>query len=142
VTDGALGDAARVPAGAGRDVGVLIVDDQSFFRSAAQHVVAALPGFSALAEAASGAEAIDAVEDLRPDLVLLDVRMPGMDGIETARRITGAHPDTVVVLVSIDDIVGVPVRARGCGAAAFVRKQDLCPALLRGLWARHGSPRP
>jgi two-component system invasion response regulator UvrY len=123
------------------DVSVLIVDDQPFFRSAARDVLGALPGFHAIAEASSGPEAVAAVDELRPELVLLDVRMPGMDGIETTRRIKADHPDTVVVLISIEDIAGVPSAAGTCGAAAVVRKQDFGAPLLRGLWAEHGSRR-
>jgi two-component system invasion response regulator UvrY len=132
-----VGELAEAPDG----VGVLIVDDQPFFRSAAREVVGALPGFHAVAEASSGPEAVAAVGELHPQLVLLDVRMPGMDGIETARRITTAHPGTVVVLISIEDIIGVPSDARTCGAAAVIRKQDFRPSVLRELWALHG-PHP
>jgi DNA-binding NarL/FixJ family response regulator len=133
------GNDTRRPADAHGDVGVLIVDDQPFFRSAARDVIGALPGFHAVAEASSGREAVAAVGRLHPELVLLDVRMPGMDGIETARRITAEHPQTVVVLISIEDIAGVPSSARSCGAAALVRKQDFVPSLLRELWAVHGA---
>lgn len=124
-----------------RDVGVLIVDDQPFFRSAAREVVGAIPGFHAVAEASSGPEAVAAVCELRPELVLLDVRMPGMDGIEATRRIKAGYPRTVVVLISIEDVAGVPSTARTCGAAALVRKQDFGPSLLRELWAVHGAAR-
>ena len=134
------GDDGRKRAGGDGDVGVLIVDDQPFFRSAARDVVGALPGFHAVAEACSGPEAVAAVGELRPELVLLDVRMPGMDGIEAARRITAGHPQTVVVLISIDDIAGVPSTVRGCGAAALIRKQDFGASVLRKLWAEHGAP--
>ena len=141
MSEGIAGDEARVfPEGA-RDVGVLIVDDQPFFRSAAREVVVAMPGFSAVAEASSGLEAVEVVDELRPDLVLLDVRMPGMDGIEAARRIKARHPETVVVLISIEDIAGVPTTALASGAAALIRKQDFGPSVLRGLWAAHGSRR-
>ena len=120
---------------------VLIVDDQPFFRSAARDVLGYLPGFHAVAEASSGLEAVAVIDELRPELVLLDVRMPDMDGIETTRRIKADHPDTVVILISIEDIAGVPSTARTCGAAALVRKQDFGPSLLRGLWDQHGSAR-
>jgi DNA-binding NarL/FixJ family response regulator len=135
------GDDLLNPADRSGDVGVLIVDDQPFFRSAARDVVGALAGFHAVAEAASGQEAVAAVGELRPELVLLDVRMPGMDGIEAARRIKACHPGTVVVLISIEDIAGVPATARTCGAAALIRKQDFGPSLLRELWAVHGAHR-
>jgi DNA-binding NarL/FixJ family response regulator len=124
-----------------RDVGVLIVDHQPFFRGAARQLLAALPGFAAVADASSGAEAVEVVDELRPDMVLLAVRMPGMNGIEAARRIKTRRPETVVVLISIEDAGDVPSAARSCGAATVVRKQDLGPSLLRGLWALHGTPR-
>jgi DNA-binding NarL/FixJ family response regulator len=119
-------------------VSVLVVDDQPFFRGAARDVLSALPGFREVAEAASGPEAVALALELRPDLVLLDVRMPGMDGIEAARRIKAAAPGVVVVLISIEDVAGVPSAAQDCGAVALVRKQDFGPSLLRGLWAMHG----
>ena len=116
----------------------MVVDDQPFFRGAAREVLSALPGFREVAEAASGPEAVALALELRPDLVLLDVRMPGMDGIEAARRIKAAAPEVVVVLISIENVAGVPSAAQDCGAAALVRKQDFGPSLLRGLWAMHG----
>jgi DNA-binding NarL/FixJ family response regulator len=119
-------------------VGVLTVDDQGVFRELARLVVEATPGFESLGEVASGEEALPAVDDLNPDLVLIDVRMPGMDGVETARRITAAHPATVVVLISVEDPIDIPSAADAVGAAALVRKQDFKPALLRDLWAEHG----
>jgi two-component system, NarL family, invasion response regulator UvrY len=134
-------DDVREPPKAQHDVRVLIVDDQPFFLSAARDVVGALPGFRAVAEASSGLEAVAVVDELHPELVLVDVRMPGMDGIETTRRIKAGHPDTVVVLISIEDIAGVPSTAGTCGAAALVRKQDFRPSLLRRLWAEHRSRR-
>jgi DNA-binding NarL/FixJ family response regulator len=133
------GDDAHEPPDGHCEIGVLIVDDQPFFRSAARDVVGALPGFHAVAEASSGQEAVAVVGELHPELVLLDVRMPDMDGIEATRLIMAGHPRTVVVLISIEDVGGMPSTAGTCGAAALVRKQDFGPALLRELWAAHGS---
>ena len=76
---------------------------------------------------------------LRPDLVLLDVRMPGMGGIEAARRIRETYPGTVVVLITIEDSDEFAEDARASGAAALVRKQDFGPALLRSIWDAHGA---
>jgi DNA-binding NarL/FixJ family response regulator len=117
------------------EIAVLIVDDQPFFRDAARDVIVALPGFRAVAEASSGPEAVAVADELLPDLVLLDVRMPGMDGIQAARQILGDHPGTVVVLVSAEDVAELPSSARHCGAAAVVSKTDFGPALMRELWA-------
>ena len=120
-------------------VGVLTIDDQAVFRRVAEDVIVATPGFEPIGEAECGEDGVAAVDRLRPQLVLLDVRMPGIGGIEAARRITSAHPDTVVVLISIEDPDEVSHAVRGSGAAALVRKQDFCPALLRNLWTMHGD---
>jgi DNA-binding NarL/FixJ family response regulator len=113
------------------------VDDQAAFRRAAEAVIRASPGFELAGEAASGEEGLSIVGWLRPDLVLLDLRMPGIDGVETARRLTAEQPGLVVVLVSVQEACEAPGAGR-CGASAFVAKRDLAPALLRRLWIEHG----
>jgi DNA-binding NarL/FixJ family response regulator len=118
---------------------VLTVDDQAVFRDLARLVLSSTPGFVSVGEAASGEEALDLAAELEPQLVLVDVRMPGMGGIEAARRISAARPDAVVVLISIEDPVDLPSAAQTSGAVALVRKQDFGAALLRDLWAEHGS---
>ena len=88
-------------------------------------------------EAESGAEALELAAELQPDLVLLDVRMPGMDGLETAERLMECLPDAVVVLISLDDVpIDQPPSA--LGVAAHLRKQDLSTRALLDLWAAHG----
>lgn len=119
---------------------VLTVDDHASFRDAARALVAATEGFEAVGEAESGEEGVLAARRLNPDLVLMDVHLPDIDGYEAARRITPLRPDTVIVLVSAADdaLVGDP--GEMCGASVFVRKEDLRPDLLRQIWARHGPP--
>ena len=126
-------------AGAVRDVGVLTVDDQAVFRRVARLVIGATPGFRSLGEAVSGEEALSAVDRVHPDLVLVDVRMPGIGGIEAVRQIAAAHPETVVVLISIEEQDEIAGDAHLCGAAELVRKQDFGPNLLRRLWDEHGA---
>jgi DNA-binding NarL/FixJ family response regulator len=117
---------------------VVTVDDQEVFRSVAREVVEATAGFVPAGEAASGEEALRLVEEVKPQLVLVDVRMPGMNGVETARRLSAAHLDLVIVLISLEDRSNVPSNIEESGAVAFMRKQDFGPAKLRQLWAAHG----
>jgi DNA-binding NarL/FixJ family response regulator len=118
---------------------VLVVDDQLVFRQVAHEVIEATEDFEMLGEAASGEHALLMAGELHPDLVLLDVRMPGMDGIETATRLTEEHPAAVVVLITVEDAGNVPAGLSLCGAAELVRKQDFGPALLRRMWRKHGT---
>lgn len=120
-----------------RPVTVLTVDDQEIFLRAARDLIAATPGFEQVGQAASGPEALELAAGLRPDLVLLDVRMPGMDGIETARRLLASDADAVVVLVSLEE-VGEFAAAASVAVAARVRKQDLSTRALQRIWAAHG----
>jgi two-component system, NarL family, invasion response regulator UvrY len=122
----------------GNQVGVVTVDDQPHFRAAAHDVIDATPGFKAVGEARSGEEALALVKESEPQLVLVDVRMPGMGGIETTRRILADHPDVVVVLISIEELANIPSDAETSGAAAVVNKRDFRPSLLRELWTSHG----
>jgi two-component system invasion response regulator UvrY len=122
-------------------VSVLTVDDNEPFRIAARALLLATPGFLSLGEAASGEEAIALAKVLLPDLVLIDVNMPGLGGIETTRRLMAALIGTVVVLVSTEDDSASSREIASCGAAAFIRKQDLSSSVLRSLWACHaGGP--
>jgi DNA-binding NarL/FixJ family response regulator len=119
---------------------VLIVDDQECFRRAAHSLVSATAGFEAMGDSASAEEALEAAVQLRPDLVLVDVRMPGLDGFETCRRMRALLPDAVVVLVSADPEPD-PDHVEEAGAAAFVRKEALNRSMLQHLWQQHGPGR-
>lgn len=120
-------------------VTVLAVDDQPIFLRAAQQLVADTPGFEHVGEAASGPEALELAAAVHPDLVLLDVRMPGMDGIETARRMAAVEPHAVVVLVSLEETPDLPASLATVDAAVHLRKQDLSAGALQEIWAAHGG---
>ena len=117
---------------------MLVVDDQLVFREVAREVIEATADFELLGEACGGESGVEAAAELHPDLVLLDVRMPGMDGVETAERMCAASPSSVVVLISVEDVKDLPDGVVSCGAAELVRKQDFGPALLRRVWQTHG----
>ena len=129
----------QVSAQADSPVRVLTVDDHAGFRAVAREVVSATPGFTPVGDAPGGPDALEAIHRLRPGLVIVDVRMPGMSGFELARRISEAYPETIVLLVSSDDLPEGAAAARACGARAFIRKEDVRPATLRGLWRVHGG---
>lgn len=101
-------------------------------------MIEATAGFESVGEAADGEEALAAVDRLVPELVLLDVRMPGLNGIEVARRIIAAHPEVVVVLISMEERVDVPALEE-LRRVPLVRKRDFGPKLLRRLWSEHGG---
>jgi two-component system, NarL family, invasion response regulator UvrY len=117
------------------DVGVLIVDDAPVFLGAASAVIRSTPGFRVAGEALSGEAAIELVTQLAPALVLLDVRMPGLDGVATARLIAQIEPAPITVLVSADEDPAIAADPRAHGAAAFLQKRTLGPGKLRELWA-------
>lgn len=112
-------------------VSVLIVDDQPPFRAVARTVVGVTPGFTVAAEAETGEGAVEAARRERPGLVLMDINLPGINGIEATRRILAELPGTVVVLLSTYTREDLPADAATCGAARYVHKEDISPAVLR-----------
>ncbi|HQR26448.1 MAG TPA: response regulator transcription factor [Nocardioides sp.] len=114
------------------DVRVLIVDDQEPFRRAMAAVVAATDGFEVVGSVTTGEESLAAARRLSPDLVLMDVHLPGVDGVE-ATRLLVAEPDApVVVLLSTYD--EDQIDAAGCGAAAYIPKAAFGPDRLSAAW--------
>lgn len=116
-------------------VSVLIVDDQAPFLRAMSAVIEETTGFEVVGEASSGEEAIVTADALLPDLVLMDVNLPGIDGLEATRRLRRRLPRPVVLLLSTyDEDAGAGFIAE-CGAAAYVTKSDFGPDRLREAWA-------
>jgi two-component system invasion response regulator UvrY len=116
-------------------VRVLVVDDQAPFRVAARAVVRATAGFEVVGEAKSGEEAVEQVVEVSPHLVLMDINMDGIGGIEATRRITDQQPEVRVVLLSTYDAEDLPDDARRCGATAYVHKEEFGPDLLERVWS-------
>ncbi len=116
------------------EVSVLIVDDQLPFRLAARAVLRRTEGFELVGEAADGDEAVTLAQELRPSLVLMDINMPNLNGIEATRQILDLVPETTVFLCSTYQRSDIPPEAETSGFAAYVNKEELGPELLRRLW--------
>lgn len=123
-----------VEASSERQVSVMVVDDQAPFRLAARAVVKRAEGFELIGEAGTGEEAVELAGELRPDLVLMDINMPGINGIEATSRIVSQEPGAVVFLCSTYERSDLPEEAGDSGARAYINKEELGPAVLRDLW--------
>jgi DNA-binding NarL/FixJ family response regulator len=121
---------------------VLAVDDQPHFRTALKSVVEATTELSLADTADSGEAAVALVRELEPEVVLMDVRMPGVGGVAATNEIKGMRPQTLVLLVSGTHPDDLGTEARECRADGVLWKGDLCPKLLDELWARHRRRQP
>ena len=115
-------------------VRVVIVDDQPPFRVAAKLVFDLLDDFEVVGEATSGEEALEFVEALAPDLVLMDINLPGINGVEATRRLLAEHPEVIALLVSTYEAGDLPSGAASSGALAYVHKEHLDGDLVEELW--------
>jgi DNA-binding NarL/FixJ family response regulator len=116
---------------------LLIVDDHAGFRSLARRLLTA-GGFEVVGEAADGNAAIAAARRLRPDVVLLDVQLPGIDGFEVAARLRDGDAAPAVVLISTRDRTDYGPRVDRCGARGFIPKAELSAAAIRSLLGATG----
>ena len=112
-------------------VDVVIVDDQPPFRDVARTLVSLLSGWRVVAEVETGEDAVAMVRSTHPSVVLMDINLPGISGIEATRRIRAAEPHVRVILLSTYAADDLPADALSCGAAAYIRKEDLTPRRLR-----------
>jgi CheY-like chemotaxis protein len=115
---------------------VLVADDSGVFLRAAASVISATSTLRLVGAVGSGEKAIRLLHELQPDLVLVDLNMTGMDGIETTRIIRQDEPRTIVIVVSTD-LAGLSDVARAAGAAATLDKRDFAPRTLDALWQAH-----
>lgn len=115
------------------EVRVLVVDDQVSYRRALAAVLMETDGFVMVAQAASGEDSLEIAAELQPELVLMDVNLPGMSGIDAARRLTSSPDGPVVVLFSTYD--EDEFELEGCGASAYVAKAAFGPDRLSAVWS-------
>ena len=115
-------------------VRVLIVDDQAPFRNAARAVVEATDGFEVVGESDTGEASIEVAARLKPDLVLMDVNLPGINGLEATRRILQTSSGVTVMLLSTYEEEEFASKATECGAAAYIAKSRFDPDRLAASW--------
>ena len=115
-------------------VRVLIVDDQEPFRLAARMVVEATDGFDVVGEAETGEDSVAMARDLAPDLVLMDVNLPGINGLDATRQILEGSDAVVVLLLSTYEEEEYAPRAAECGAKAYIPKAVFGPDRLEAAW--------
>ena len=115
---------------------VVVVGDHDAFRAQLRKVLEQA-GIEVIGEARSGAEALALVEEARPDVVVMDLHMPGMDGFEATRRLAAATPPARVVVLTISDRDDDVIRAVLAGASGYLLKDGSLPDLLRGIEAVH-----
>ena len=125
---------ARVP--------VLVVDDQRPFRVAARAVLRRAGIFDVVGEAETGEQAVAQAELLHPALILMDVRLPGISGVEAAHQIVRSAPGTVVVLCSTYQQLDLPEGLVTGGATFYLNKEELRPELVRRMWDDAQSAAP
>jgi DNA-binding NarL/FixJ family response regulator len=111
-------------------MGILIVDDHPVTRDGLRSALAMSDEVVVLGEASTGEEAVEQVVKLEPDVVFMDVRMPGMDGIEATRRIREASPETKVILITIDESRGAISEAIQAGVSGYLLKDASPDALI------------
>lgn len=120
-------------------VRILLVDDQQLIRLGFGLVLGAEDDLDVVGEASNGAEAIDLAATLRPDVILMDVRMPGLDGIEATRRIVAANPDSRIIILTTFDLDEYAFGALRAGASGFLLKDALPNELTSAIRAVHAG---
>jgi DNA-binding NarL/FixJ family response regulator len=120
-------------------VKVIVVDDQTVVREGLELILGLLPDVSVVGSAANGSEALELVASERPDVVLMDLRMPRMDGVEATRRIRTAHPDTqVLVLTTYSDDESI-LAALKAGARGYITKNARATEIASALTKVHSG---
>jgi DNA-binding NarL/FixJ family response regulator len=110
-------------------VRILLVDDHPAYLERARQLLEQHPGVEVAGIALSGEEAIRLTPDVRPDVVLLDFQMPGLNGIETTRRLKVAHPGLSVIIVTAHDDEAYRAAAAAAGASGWIAKTEIADSL-------------
>ena len=120
---------------------LLLVDDEPSVRSGLRMWFSLQPDIAVVGEAGDGVEALELAHQLRPDVVVMDVSMPELDGLSSTARLRADRPESAVVVLTLHDNGEARARARDAGACAFVGKHEAADALLAAIRTAAGSQR-
>lgn len=121
-------------------VRVLVIDDSDAFRAACRDVVHSIPSFVDVGEASTGEDGISLAATVDPDLVVVDIVLPGIDGLETCRRLRARSPAPLVILCSVDDDPRLPGRNLPCSDSPYLSKAAFSRSALIEIWHRRRAP--
>ncbi len=116
-----------------QEIRVLLVDDHTLIRDGLKKILALEPGITVVGDAADGREAVCLAAELQPDVILMDINMPGMNGIEAARRIKEAQPRTAIIALTIHDDVEYVSELVSAGISGYLLKDVSADALVEGI---------
>ena len=114
-------------------INVLVVDDHDLVRTGIRRMLADVPGLSVVGEAGSGEEALQRARELKPDLVLMDVKMPGIGGLEATRKLNRSHPEIKVIAVTACDEEPFPTRLLQAGASGYLTKGAALEEMIKAI---------
>ena len=120
---------------------VLLADDHSIVRDGLRRLVDGAGDMAVVAEASDGREAIRKADEALPDVAVVDISMPGLDGLEVVERIHGAHPKTAILVLTMHEEEQYVVRAFGVGASGYITKRAAADQLLKAIRRVHGGGR-
>jgi CheY-like chemotaxis protein len=123
-----------------RPVRVLVIDDSAVFQAACRDVVRCIPSFVEVGEAATGEDGVALAAEVAPDLVVVDITLPGIDGLETCRRLRSLSPAPLVVLCSVDDDPRSPSVSVPCNDSPYINKARFSPTALLDVWRQRSPP--
>jgi two-component system response regulator NreC len=118
-----------------KTIAVLLADDHNLIRAGLRRVVEAQPDLSVIGEASTGREAVAMAESLKPDVIVMDIGMPNLNGIEAARQIHDSQPETQIVMLSMHSDEGYVLRALKAGAKAYLLKDSAETDLAQAIHA-------
>jgi DNA-binding NarL/FixJ family response regulator len=118
-----------------KSIRVLLADDHKLMRAGLRLVIDQQPDLSVVGEADDGRQAVELAKSLKPDVVVMDIGMPNLNGIESARQIKEVHPDAAVVMLSMHSDEGYVLRALRAGARAYLLKDSATTDLVQAIRA-------